>query len=199
MVVFLVDLGEAFSGAGSAGPLCFGPGLVVATVDGLEGTEEAGFAGLTALGLVTVAPVNGLGFEAAFLLVPSLAALSSSFLGEAVFLRDEPGLETWFSAGPVGVLLPLLSALDVAPPPGFAAAAVEVVLTLALSLTLALLVGLLGFVASVFRAGFVSGDLVTTLVWAFSFWPGRACPLLGGLPELFSGEALPDVDGVEVV
>lgn len=149
------DFGEAFSVDISVVFFDFGPGLAATSEDCLEGAEEA-FAGL-ALDLVE-APAAEVGFVI-FFLGASLAAFSaaevfnpsllSSFLGEAGFFMEDPGLETWFSVGHItGVLLPFVSPLG-------AAAAVAIFsvppsLTFPPSFTLDLLVGLLVFVVSDF-------------------------------------------------
>lgn len=163
----------------------------------MEGAElELDFVGLE----VDLAVVAGVGFGV-FLAALSAEALgpslSSSFLGDACFLalREDPGLETWFSAEPIGVLLPFVSAL--APVPLVVVLPIEGSLALLASLALGLLVGLLVFAVSVFWGGFVSGDLVRALACVFDLRPGMAW-LLRGLPELLSGEALPDVEGVVV-
>lgn len=98
----LTDLEMAFSVDTSAGLLCLGPGLAVAGC--LEGTEVV-LAGL--LVDLAAAPVAGAGLGI-FLFAASLADLSaakplhpsfsSSFLGDAGFFKDNPGLVAWFSA-----------------------------------------------------------------------------------------------------
>lgn len=141
------DFGEAFSVDNSVLLFGFGPDLAATAEDCLEGAGE-GFVDL-ALGLAE-APAAEVGFVI-FFLGASVAVLSaaegfelsllSSFLGEAGFFREEPCLAMWS-----GVPLPLFSALAPAPP----ADVFSPLLTLPLSLTLDLLVGLLVFDVSDF-------------------------------------------------
>lgn len=143
------DFGDAFSVNTSGVLLGFGPVLTAATDGCLEGTEDV-FAGLV-LGLAED-PVAGIGlviffFEASLAVLSAAEGFSpslpSSFLGEAGFFAEDPCLGTWLSA----VALPLVSALVAAPLDAFSA---PPGLTLLLSLTLGLFVGLLVFAESAF-------------------------------------------------